>query len=239
VSDGATIKGILFDKDGTLLDYYATWMPVNLAAALAASRGDRRLAERLLAAGGFDPKSGRIAAGSPLAAGGTREIATVFAAHLPGRTVDSLVPEIDAIFIEGGREQGVAVPGLTATMRRLKARGLKLGVATSDSEAGAHGSLAPFQVLEMMDFIAGYDSGFGVKPHPGALEGFCRATGLIAREVAVVGDNLHDLQMGRAGGSGLVVGVLTGTSERHELAPHADHVLHSIADLEALLKFLV
>jgi phosphoglycolate phosphatase len=57
----------------------------------------------------------------------------------------------------------------------------------------------------------------------------------VAAEVCVVGDNLHDLEMGRAAGAGLVVGVLTGTSEHGDLAPLADRVLESIVALEALL----
>ena len=70
------------------------------------------------------------------------------------------------------------------------------------------------------------------------VEGFCAATGLVAGAVAVVGDNLHDLEMGRAAGAGLLVGVLSGTSSLAELAPFADHVLDSIADLEALFDRL-
>jgi phosphoglycolate phosphatase len=54
----------------------------------------------------------------------------------------------------------------------------------------------------------------------------------------MVGDNLHDLEMGRRAGAGLVVGVLTGNSGRGELATCADHVLDSIEQLEALLEEL-
>lgn len=232
-------RGVLFDKDGTLLDYYATWMPVNRRIARLASGGDRGLAERLLAVGGYDRRSGRIAPGSPLAAGNTREIARLFAAHVPGRRLDHLIQEIDAVFVEAGRRGAVAVPGLAQTLMRLKARGLALGVATSDSEAGAYGSLAPFGILDLMDFVCGYDSGHGEKPDPGPVEEFCRTAGLVAAEVVVVGDNRHDMEMALTAGAGLRVGVLTGTSERRDLAPHADHVLASIADLEALLDGLV
>jgi phosphoglycolate phosphatase len=41
--------------------------------------------------------------------------------------------------------------------------------------------------------------------------------------------------MGRRAGAGLVVGVLTGNSERADLSGHADHVLESIVELEGVL----
>ncbi len=40
------IRGVLFDKDGTLLDYAATWMTANRVAALAAAGGDPELGDR-------------------------------------------------------------------------------------------------------------------------------------------------------------------------------------------------
>lgn len=229
------IKGVLFDKDGTLLDYFETWMPVNREVAHAVAQGDEALAERLLIAGGYVPDGARVRPGSVLAAGNTEEIAACWAGHLPGRTTAELVALIDALFVEGGRRHAVPVTGLGSVLARLKARGLALGVATSDSAAGARASLADFGVLDLLDFLAGYDSGFGPKPAPGPVHGFCAATGLEPGEVAVVGDNLHDLAMGRAAGAGLVVGVLTGTSAHADLAQHADHVLASIVELEALL----
>ena len=229
------IKGILFDKDGTLLDYVATWMPLNHKAALAAAGGDQGLADRLLAAGGYDAATDRVRSGSPLAAGTNREIAVCWAALLPGCDLDDLARLVERIFTEGGRHSATPVAELAPLLARLRARDLCLGVATSDSEAGAHATLAHFGVIELLDFLAGYDSGYAPKPSPNLVDGFCRATGLEAAEVSVVGDNLHDLEMGRAAGAGLVVGVLTGTSERGDLAPFADRVLESIVELEALL----
>jgi phosphoglycolate phosphatase len=85
-------------------------------------------------------------------------------------------------------------------------------------------------VLESFDFIAGYDSGFGGKPAPGQLLAFCEQTGLAPSQCAMVGDSLHDLEAGRTAGM-TTVGVLTGPAPRDELAPHADVVLPSIAEL--------
>mgnify|MGYP000622122426 CR=1 FL=1 len=112
----------------------------------------------------------------------------------------------------------------------LQARGLKLGVATNDAESSARRHLEAAGVAEMMDFIAGYDSGFGGKPAAGQLHGFCAATGLAADACVMVGDSLHDLHAGRAAGM-RTVGVLTGPAPAEELAPSAYVGLASIADL--------
>jgi phosphoglycolate phosphatase len=229
------IKGILFDKDGTLLDYGATWIPLNHQAALAAADGDRDLADRMLAASGYDAAANRVRGGSLLAAGTNREIAACWSALNPSRSVAELTRLMEQIFTECGRLSATPVAELAPLLARLRARGLRLGVATSDSEAGAQATLAHFGVIALLDFLAGYDSGFTPKPSPDLVEAFCRATDLTASEISVVGDNLHDLEMGRAAGAGLVVGVLTGTSDHGDLAPLADHVLGSITELEALL----
>ena len=63
----------------------------------------------------------------------------------------------------------------------------------------------------------------------------CDLTGLRPAEVAVVGDNRHDLEMARAGGAGLAIAVLSGTGTRQTLEPLADVVLRSVADLPAWL----
>lgn len=232
------IEGILFDKDGTLLDFSLTWLPVIREAAMAVADQQVTRAEHLLVIGGYDPALKKVKSGSLLAAGNTAEIAAAWAEHLPGGNRADLVALLDRIFEQGAAVSAQPVVQLAPLLARLKARGLALGVATSDSRRGTDASLARFGILELLDFVAGYDSGHGVKPGPGMVEGFCAATGLAAGSVAVVGDNLHDLEMGRAAGAGLLLGVLSGTSGRAELAPLADHLLDSIADLESLIDRL-
>jgi len=232
------IEAILFDKDGTLLDFHATWMPTYGAAARLFVKDDSVAAERLLVAAGYDASRGVIASGSLLAAGNSAEIAACFAEVLGVPVTDDMVAQLDRSFALEGASSTVAVPAMAETLQRLKARGYRLGVATSDSAAGAEATLAPFGVLPLLDFVAGYDSGHGVKPGPGMVQGFCAHLGVPPSVVAVVGDNSHDMEMARAAGAALRVGVLTGTSTREDLTAHADHVLDSIGELEALLQSL-
>ncbi|MBT5193421.1 MAG: HAD family hydrolase [Rhodospirillaceae bacterium] len=231
-----TIRGILFDKDGTLLDYDATWVPINRKAARLVANGDDRLAMELLRLGGQDDGSATVASGSVLAAGTTVELAALWARHAPAHGFADLTAALDDIFQREGAVHAAPVSGLVDTLRRLETQGLILGVATSDSEAGALATLEPFDVLQYFDFVAGYDSGFGPKPEPGMVLAFCRAAGLSPEEVMVVGDNRHDMEMGARGKVGLRVGVLTGTSRHEELAPLADHVLTNIAEIIGLIQ---
>jgi phosphoglycolate phosphatase len=129
----------------------------------------------------------------------------------------------------------VPVTDLAGLFGRLKARGLKLGIASSDNETAIRATAQRFGIAHLVDFVAGYDSGFGMKPEPGMVEAFCRQTGLVPGEVAIIGDNRHDMRMGRAGAAGLLVGVLTGTGTRETLEPESDLCLDSIVDLEAAL----
>lgn len=228
------IRGILFDKDGTLLDYMATWMPANRAAALATARGDPDLCEHLLRAGGYDPDTKQMTGNAVLAAGTNAEIAAAWCAQVPDWNLDELVVLIEGIFLDHGHS-AVPVPELSPILTALKARGLILGIATSDSEAGIEATLGRFDVLGHFDFLAGYDSGHGIKPEPGMVHGFANSCGLHSGEIAVVGDNIHDLAMGRAAGVGLTIGVLTGTGSRSDLSALADHVFDSIADVAGVL----
>ena len=116
----------------------------------------------------------------------------------------------------------------------MRGRGLRLGLATTDTELPARRHLAAAGVLEMFDFIAGCDSGWGGKPAPGQLLAFAAHLGMDPRQAAMVGDSTHDLKAARAAGM-QAVAVLTGVAEAAELAPHADVVLPDIGGIAAWL----
>lgn len=232
----ARIRGILFDKDGTLLDFEATWRGFVAEMLEALAPGDAPLQARLAELAGFEPETGRFRPGSPIVAGSTAEVAALLAPHLPGRTPADIEAEANARAAQAAvRGPAPAAPDLPALLASLRARGLALGIATHDSESAARSHMRALAAEAHFGFVAGYDSGHGLKPGPGMVQAFARHAGLATAEVAMVGDSLHDLHAGRAAGAGLVVAVLTGPAEAEELAPHADLVLPSIADLPARL----
>lgn len=229
-----SITAILFDKDGTLLDYQSSWGQINRRAAMIAAKGDVAFAAQLMRFGGMDPDSGITYPDGLLAAATAREIATAWVAEGAPFTADTLTALLDEEFCNSVGSV-VPVTDLAALFTRLKGRGMRLGIASSDGAASIVRTVERFDLVPHVDFIAGYDSGYGVKPGGGMVAGFCAHTGVAPAAVAVVGDNGHDMEMAHAGGAGLRIGVLTGTGTRESLAPVSHMVLGSIEELEGVL----
>lgn len=224
------IDGLIFDKDGTLFDFRISWGRW-AATFLRRIAHDEAHAARLGRAIGYDIGSGTFAPDSPVIAATAADIAAALLPELPGMTLAELTERIDAS--AGLAPMSEAVP-LRPLLDALRGRGLRLGLATNDSEAPARQHLATHGITDCFDFIAGYDSGHGAKPGPGMCLAFVRQTGLDAARVAMVGDSRHDLEAGRAAGM-RTIAVLTGVAKREELAPHADVVL---ADIGAIPDWL-
>lgn len=220
------IQGILFDKDGTLFDFAATW-EAWAASFLLRLGGTPERAQVLGQTIGFDHAARRFARDSLVIAGTAGEVADALLPHISSLSRDGLLALID----EEAKlaPQAEAVP-LHPYLSDLRRRGLRLGVATNDSEAPARAHLDKAGVTALFDFIAGYDSGHGAKPGPGQMLAFAEAVGLAPEAVVMVGDSTHDLIAGRAAGMRCVA-VLTGIAGREVLAPLADAVLDDIGGL--------
>lgn len=230
----ASLRAILFDKDGTLVDFDRTWAETNRKSALLAADGDAVLAERLLRACGMDPETGTTAGDSMFAAANAAEIAAHMIAHGSPYDVADLGPMLDAAFVEGA-EKPWPICDLDQLMGELRAAGYQLGIASSDGESGIRRTVEVLGLERHIDFIAGYDSGHGPKPEPGMLLGFARHLGVEPLDIMMVGDNRHDMEMARAAAAGAAVGVLSGTGTREALSELADICIASVADLPPLL----
>ena len=231
-----SIKGIVFDKDGTLLNFNATWMPVNRIIASLIANGDKDVIAQILSESGQDDETETISSGSLLAIGTNDQIAVAWQKYVPHHDVKTISELINNLGKSAAIFTTKPVEDLQKSILRLANEGLKMGLATSDSRDSAIATLSPFNILNYFDFICGYDSGYGLKPSGGMVLGFCEYTGINPSEVVVVGDSAHDMEMAMAANAILRVGVLTGTSSEQELEDFADVVIPSISDLSAIIS---
>lgn len=220
------LDAVIFDKDGTLFDFRASWgaWTESVLAELADDAADRA---RLAAVLGYDPAGRGFAKDSPVISMTTPEIAAILHRHLAGVSLAKLNDRLNAFSAAAPMAPAV---DLRAVLGGLKARGLKIGLATNDTEMPARIHLELAGVLDLFDYVVGCDSGYGGKPAPGQLLEFLRRFGLAPSRVAMVGDSLHDLHAGHAAGM-LAVAVLTGMAAHEDLVDHADVVLDTIGGL--------
>lgn len=222
------LRGIVFDKDGTLFDFQRSWSgwTCDLIDHLASGRAELKIG--LAHALGANLATRQLSAGSVVIAGTADEVASAILS-VPG-AADDRATLIEVLLRLGEDVMQVPAAPLRPLLLRFRDMGLKIGVATNDGAGPAQVHLERAGVLDLFDLVLGYDSGFGAKPEPGQLLAFSNGHGFDPAEVLMVGDSLHDLDAARAAGM-VPVGVLTGLASAAELAPRAAVVLPDISHL--------
>ncbi len=226
-SPASALRGLVFDKDGTLFDFHRTWSPWSAAIIARLAGGDTAAAQDMAHELGFDLEREVFHPHSLMIAGTMDDMLDAIGGLVPQHPRD----ELRRIVLEGS----AVVPQIEATplvplLARLSSAGYVIGLATNDAETPARAHLDAASISGHFTFVAGFDSGHGAKPGPGMLSAFCAATGLAPADCAMIGDSTHDLASGRAAGM-TTVGVLTGLATEHDLAPLADAILPDIGAL--------
>jgi phosphoglycolate phosphatase-like HAD superfamily hydrolase len=228
---------VVFDKDGTIIEFGPMWggWALALAEGLRAAT-DRAVEAPLFAMLGFDAATGTVQPGGGLAA--------TPMTRLRERTRDLLMAAglgptdaEEALIAAWHPPDPVAMArplaDLGALFGRLHEAGRRIAVATSDDRDPTERTLAALHVADAIDAMVCADDGVAVKPAPDMILHLCAVLDVAPARTAVVGDSPADLQMARGAGAGLIVGVLTGVGRRADLEPDADTVIGSVAELLA------
>ncbi|MCC6454529.1 MAG: HAD family hydrolase [Caldilineaceae bacterium] len=245
---------VIFDKDGTLIDFAALWahytigavealMTATIEAPVAIAQNEvpnkDQLRADLYAMLGYDPTARRFDPQSPVVTAPLPTIYTLAAGVLYRhgwgwldaelQVERAFAPVMNAPLT---RELVRPTAALPALFEALTAAGVQIAVITSDDRAPTLTALEWLGVLDPVAFIACADDPYPYKPAPESIWAACETTGVDLAHTVMVGDSTTDMLMGQRAGVGLCVAVLTGMMDAAVLAPHADVVLQSVGEIQ-------
>jgi len=239
------IDGILFDKDGTLLDFLSLWgkwtdfLYSRLRDELAARGIEWRMSEWTDLLGTVHAPDGPMIGfdrSGPFAMGSLDQVTAILA----GQAYRCGVPWHDALEMvrrcrslageELERTRPVkALPGLRRFLEQCAQRGLPLAVVTADDTMEARKHLHWLGIDRYFADIIGNDRVSRGKPDPEMVRLACASLGIEPSRTALIGDTAGDMQMGKAAGVRLTVGI--GASGG---PPGADVVISDYGELAFL-----
>lgn len=226
------IKGVLFDKDGTIFGFNDTWADWSTSFLKSLAPHDIPLRHKMADLIGFDLDKQEFRVGSLVVNGAVDEQTELLAGVHPTLSAK----EIEKIAFDALNDTTAQpVCDLDELFGGLRNRGLSLGIATNDFERSAINQMKQVNADHYFDFFCGYDSGYGAKPAAGMILGFCEKMGLKPTQIAMVGDSTHDLEAGRNAGVGINIGVLTGPAKHQDIAHLADEIIDDISHLKTVL----
>jgi len=205
----STVRVILFDWDGTLLDSFAAAY-VSMFAALGIGWGEREFARH------YSPNWHRV----------------YRAARVPRAKWEIA----DRLWMRAYKRQNPSLlPGMRATLRKLH-RHFRLGVVSSGSGWRVRSQVREMNLRRYFRACVCGEDTLRRKPNPAPLKLALKKLGARLQETIYVGDAAEDMQMARRAGV-RAIGVLGPFPTAARLrAEHPEVVLRSICDLPAYLR---
>lgn len=238
------IKGILFDKDGTLIDFFSLWLQAALEVVpkfleVNHIEGSPEMVDYILKAIGVEGSN--VDPAGALAYKSYGEIAEEIRKSLEkkGEKLEAgrIHTQIETLFHKSVTGRHASFQQLTDVRDMagiLKKRHIYIGLATADTIISAQNCLKSMDVLHLFDYVGADDGVKKPKPEKDMFLEFQQCFGLRAEEIAVVGDTYNDMMFARHNG-GVAVGVLSGVSTMEDFQGKADYVIESIQQLPDLL----
>jgi len=234
-------KVLVFDKDGTLIDFHAIWglrMVSAVKAMISASQKGDELQDGLFRTVGYDLERNQPLGCGPLATAPIAQLETIVATvlHQTG------IPWDDAASLaaEHLTKRMVALPtgneisprgNLVSLLQALRDAEIRIAVATTDNRLTAEKCLEVLGIENLIEQLLCGDDRIGPrKPDPAVLLGIAKLFDTPINQVIMVGDTVSDLKMAKAAGA-IAVAITGGAGSRTELAQQADVVIDCLEEI--------
>ncbi len=238
------LKGIIFDKDGTLFDYAQVWEDVlkegiNSAFVSMGKAEHQKAKKAMLHLMGIDEHGDCHPKGLVF----THRPVQIFRRFL----LYCLRYRVNAIKAIRAYHQSVQnsevllsrkLKDMDFTLQQtlfgeLKRHGYAIGIITNDNASSTSLFLSLMGLSDFVDFVCSRDSNYKRKPNPQAFLEFCRQQDIKPRQVAMVGDTITDMLFAKRSEAGYTIALLSGSNDNKSLRPLSDVMYPDISALLA------
>src|SRR5919107_2175434 len=212
-----TIRTVLFDLDGTLID----------SLRLILDSYHHTLAQH-----GFPARTDTDwlkGVGTPL------RVQLAEWQDDPG-TLEAMIATYREYNLEHHDRMVTVYPGVLDAVREIKAAGLQTGLVTSKNRHGALRGLTLVGLEALMDVMVCADEVSNPKPHPEPVEKAVALLGADPARTVYVGDSIHDMHSGRAAGVKTAAALWGPFGRSHLESAKPDFWLETPADLVQLFS---
>ncbi|KEF39196.1 haloacid dehalogenase superfamily enzyme, subfamily IA [Schinkia azotoformans MEV2011] len=237
---GREINTILFDKDGTIIDFPSIWIPwidnifdylVDTVPECPLSRIELRTAFGAEGKGDFvDPKG-------PLAIASIEESKTIIAYKLYENGVpwdSAVVYASESVKFANEKENSStikAIDGIKEFLEDVRANNIRLGVLTADDTDRAWEHLKEVKLADYFEFVIGSDQVSNGKPFPDMAYLARDRYSITLSETMLIGDTNADMQLGKNAGVNVTVGIVTYSDNNINHLKDADIIIKSYKEL--------
>lgn len=233
---------VIFDKDGTLVDFCYAWERIARARTkiMVGQMGIApSLAREILRSFGVDPDNDFVDPRGPLAQA-SQEDEVIIAASILYREgypwdearqiAEKSFKKAEALYTLSQLTR--PVPGVNLLLEKLKKAGVKTAVATIDNY---HRTLKILDLIgagDFFDFVVSREDVKNTKPHPEMIHIICQNLGISPKKAVMVGDAVNDMIMGKKAQVALTVGILNGINSPESFSGWADVIIESLLQIK-------
>jgi phosphoglycolate phosphatase len=229
-------QAIIFDKDGTLIDFDLMWgsWTLQLADRLQAAIG-LDIRQALSESYGYDMRRRKILADGKLTCTPMwrlRELMVEVVASFGVPAADASCAVAKAWHVPDPVTLAKPFTDIHKLFTNIHKLGIKIAIATSDDREPTQAMLRAFGVTDLVTTMICADDGIPAKPAPDMVTTLCQRMNVPPQNVIVIGDTVADLQMSHSAGAGYSIGVLSGVGSLANLTPLADMLIDTVDTLQ-------
>lgn len=236
------VKAIIFDKDGTLLDFDAFWLTVSdnaLNEILKQMNRQDIPMEELWSRLGVNDHTTDI--NGVLCRGTYSQIAQEIHTILVKHGCDCTLEKIEQLTVDAyhrNADKGIVkatCDNICDVMAGLKNMGLTLAVVTTDNPFVTQKCLKSLNIDTFFDAIYTDDGTLPTKPDPFCIHDLCKKFGMSPSQVIMVGDTITDMNFAKNGGI-KAIGVAKSENNKAILNRYTHLVIPDISYIFDALK---